>query len=614
MSPSRPVQSAASSRGTRKTAASAPPSRSAEAVDDARVEESADRELVGEDEPGAAAHRALRTPTRAAIRSASEAPSSPWNRSASSGVPHAGQPSTPRTESARPSSTRRSPSPSAADRGVVLEDEDVVEGRDLAGEPLGVEAVEPRQRDDAQDEAVALGEELGGEQRLVQQHRPVGDEDGVPPRRAAPTPRPDLGLVAARKLDPARGGPDREPERDVPVRVLDRPAQQRSGLLRVPRLHDRHAGERARGATRRAGSGGTSRARPGSGRRSGARRRPSCPRSPGCRSARSRATRGTTRTSSRRAGSRGARARRRSRPCPAPRSRTRRTDPGTRARRRARGSPTRGRRRGRRAARVVGRARREPLRTPRRRTRPSPSSRVPAPDSGSPSRLPAASSDATGSNVGGPRPSAENPARTRSSSSSKARSNGSSAGAPACQRYVPPPSASAKGCSMKDTPFPFTVSATSAFGLAGSPSRKPSNTSAQGGVVVAVAGRDLPAERRELRLQVAEREDLLRRLVRLQLVAVDDDPQVSEPLVRRGLQRLPVLPLLELAVAGHARRLGRRDRAGASPTRSRVPFEIPMPSEPEFASIPGTPTSGWPSRPPSRRRRRRRSRGTTPRP
>ena len=41
-------------------------------------------------------------------------------------------------------------------------------------------------------------------------------------------------------------------------------------------------------------------------------------------------------------------------------------------------------------------------------------------------------------------------------------------------------------------------------------------------------------------------------------------------------------------------------------------FEIPIPSEPEFASIPGTPTSGWPSRPPSRRSRRRRSAGITP--
>ncbi len=44
------------------------------------------------------------------------------------------------------------------------------------------------------------------------------------------------------------------------------------------------------------------------------------------------------------------------------------------------------------------------------------------------------------------------------------------------------------------------------------------------------------------------------------------------------------------------------------------PFEMPMPSEPEFASMPGTPTSGCPSRPPRRRSRARRSAGTTPSP
>ena len=41
-------------------------------------------------------------------------------------------------------------------------------------------------------------------------------------------------------------------------------------------------------------------------------------------------------------------------------------------------------------------------------------------------------------------------------------------------------------------------------------------------------------------------------------------------------------------------------------------FETPIPSEPELASIPGTPTSGCPSSPPSRRRRASRSCGTTP--
>ena len=70
-------------------------------------------------------------------------------------------------------------------------------------------------------------------------------------------------------------------------------------------------------------------------------------------------------------------------------------------------------------------------------------------------------------------------------------------------------------------------------------------------VVVAVARLDLPAERAELRLEVAEREDLLGRLVRLELVAIHDDPEPAESVVRCGLQGLPVLALLELAVAGH---------------------------------------------------------------
>ena len=74
---------------------------------------------------------------------------------------------------------------------------------------------------------------------------------------------------------------------------------------------------------------------------------------------------------------------------------------------------------------------------------------------------------------------------------------------------------------------------------------------AQRRVVVPVAGLDLPPERAQLRLEVAEREDLLRRLVRLQLVAVDDDPEPAEAVVGGSLERLPVLALLQLAVAGH---------------------------------------------------------------
>ena len=73
----------------------------------------------------------------------------------------------------------------------------------------------------------------------------------------------------------------------------------------------------------------------------------------------------------------------------------------------------------------------------------------------------------------------------------------------------------------------------------------------QGRMVVPVARDDAGAERSELRLEALEGEDLLRRLVRLKLVPVDDDEQPSDALVRGRLQRLPVLSLLELAVAGH---------------------------------------------------------------
>ena len=138
----------------------------------------------------------------------------------------------------------------------------------------------------------------------------------------------------------------------------------------------------------------------------------------------------------------------------------------------------------------------------------------------------------------------------RATSSSYARPNDSSSGAPACQRYVPPPAASAAGCSMKETPFPLIVCATSAFGES-PPDRKSANVSRERVVVVAVARADVPAEGPELRLEVAEREDLLRRLVRLQRVAIDDHPERPEPLLRGGLERLPVLALLELAVARH---------------------------------------------------------------
>src|SRR5439155_14311227 len=70
-------------------------------------------------------------------------------------------------------------------------------------------------------------------------------------------------------------------------------------------------------------------------------------------------------------------------------------------------------------------------------------------------------------------------------------------------------------------------------------------------VVMAVGDFDVTAERAQLCLEVAEGEDLLGWAVRLQLVAVDDGPEIADALVRGRAECLPVLALLQLAVAGH---------------------------------------------------------------
>src|SRR5437667_2190314 len=82
----------------------------AKLVHDARVEEETRRERVRENEPNRR-HGAARVPTASAIRCASDAPSSWWKASASVGVPHAGQPSTPKTVTTRPGRSRRTVSP-----------------------------------------------------------------------------------------------------------------------------------------------------------------------------------------------------------------------------------------------------------------------------------------------------------------------------------------------------------------------------------------------------------------------------------------------------------------------------------------------------------------------
>ena len=165
---------------------------------------------------------------------------------------------------------------------------------------------------------------------------------------------------------------------------------------------------------------------------------------------------------------------------------------------------------------------------------------------------------------------------------------------------------------MNETPFPLIVCATSAFGVVAALA-EPREHVAQRRVVVPVAGRDLPAERAQLRLEVAEREDLLGRLVGLQLVAVDDDPEPAEPLVRGRLERLPVLPLLQLAVAGH------HDDEPVAPELPLRPGDPACPSRCPCRASPSSPRSPERRRPDARRGRRagggaRAARGITPSP
>ena len=68
--------------------------------------------------------------------------------------------------------------------------------------------------------------------------------------------------------------------------------------------------------------------------------------------------------------------------------------------------------------------------------------------------------------------------------------------------------------------------------------------------VVAVAARDVPAERAQLLGQIAKRADLVHPGVGLDLVVVDDRGDLAEAARHRRAQRLPELPFLQLAVSG----------------------------------------------------------------
>ena len=126
---------------------------------------------------------------------------------------------------------------------------------------------------------------------------------------------------------------------------------------------------------------------------------------------------------------------------------------------------------------------------------------------------------------------------------------------------------------------------------------------AQRRVVVPVGRLDVPAERAQLRLEVAERDDLLRPLVGLDLVAVDDDPEARRAARGRrpgappssgppGAPRRPVITTTR--PSRPSARFGERDPAAlrdAHPERARAGLDpghadVRVPVEPAEAAEP----------------------------
>ena len=126
------------------------------------------------------------------MRAASEAPSRPCERSASGGVPQAGQPSTPRRSGhvEQPASARRKLSPSAPTGAWSSTTTSVALVGHHLREPVGIDAVEPREVDHP-DAGSPRPQVLGGDKRLVQHHGAVREDErlvALARSRAAPGP------------------------------------------------------------------------------------------------------------------------------------------------------------------------------------------------------------------------------------------------------------------------------------------------------------------------------------------------------------------------------------------------------------------------------------------
>ena len=197
------------------------------------------------------------------MRSASDSPSRPMGAKCLGGVPQAGQPSTPNTVTRWPGSSRRSASPRAPTGAWSSITRTWGKRRDELCQPFAVDAVEPRHVDDGDARYHALRAARTEPQSLVQQHRAVGEEDRIAPRRAGQS-RSRLRAGTPRRSSIRRGeGPIASRIATFSSASSTAKRRRARGLRCVRRLHDRHAREgREQGDVAEA-TGATSRARPG---------------------------------------------------------------------------------------------------------------------------------------------------------------------------------------------------------------------------------------------------------------------------------------------------------------------------------------------------------------
>ena len=138
---------------------------------------------------------------------------------------------------------------------------------------------------------------------------------------------------------------------------------------------------------------------------------------------------------------------------------------------------------------------------------------------------------------------------------------------------------------MKETPAPFSVSATISAGRRARRREARERRARARATSLPVAARRRPSRRPRTFASRSPRSDTSRDPgVGLDLVVVDDDGDLVQAAVRGGLQRLPELALLQLAVAGEDVDAAAAAGQPVGEDEAACALEMPIPSEPVFVT------------------------------